>query len=190
MACAGSRRIGIDLCGHATLAAAHVVFERLGFAKEEIVFQTRSGELRVTRKGKLLRMDFPAQVPEPCACPPMLSDDDCLAVIESEDVVRAVTPDQSLLQQLDRRGVIVTARGHEAYFVSRFFAPKYGVPEDPVTGSAHCELTPYWAAKLAKNVLEARQFSRRGGTILCELQADRVILSGNAVTYLVGEITL
>ncbi len=190
----------IDLCGHATLATAHVIFEHLGFAKASVVFETRSGELSVTKKGGLLRMDFPAQLPEPCACPPILADalgiqplevlaaDDYLAVVESEEAVRAIAPDQALLTRLDRRGVIVTARSREADFVSRFFAPKYGVQEDPVTGSAHCELTPYWAGKLAKNSLEARQLSRRGGTILCELQADRVILSGTAVTYMVGEI--
>jgi PhzF family phenazine biosynthesis protein len=190
----------IDLCGHATLATAHVIFEHLGFAKKSVDFETRSGELSVTRKGSLFNMDFPAQVPEPCACPPMLAAalgieplevlaaDDYLVVVENEEAVRAVAPDQALLRQLDRRGVIVTACGREADFVSRFFAPKYGVPEDPVTGSAHCALTPYWAFKLAKKSLEAQQLSRRGGTILCELQADRVILSGHAVTYMVGEI--
>ena len=192
----------IDLCGHATLATAHVIFNHLGFAKEAVVFESRSGELSVTRQGNLLQMDFPAQFPEPCACPRLLADalgieplevlaaDDYLAVVESEEAVRAIAPDQALLQRLDRRGVIVTASGREADFVSRFFAPKYGVPEDPVTGSAHCELAPYWAGKLGKNILEARQLSRLGGTVICEVRADRVVLSGHAVTFMDGNISL
>lgn len=154
--------------------------------------------MSVSRKGSLLQMDFPASVPEPCACPAKLADalgcqpievlvsDDYLVVFESEDSVRAITPDQALLKQLDRRGVIVTAPGREVDSVSRFFAPKYGVPEDPVTGSAHCALAPYWAAKLGKMRLAAQQLSPRGGHILCEVLSNRVLLSGHAVTCLEG----
>jgi PhzF family phenazine biosynthesis protein len=192
----------IDLCGHATLATAHVIFNHLGFAKEAVVFESRSGELSVTRQGNLLQMDFPAQRPKPCTCPTLLADalgieplevlavDDYLAFVESEEAVQAIAPDQALLQRLDRRGVIVTSPGRETDFVSRFFAPKYGVPEDPVTGSAHCELAPYWAGKLGKNILEARQLSRLGGTVICEVRADRVVLSGHAVTFMDGNISL
>jgi len=192
----------IDLCGHATLASAYVLFSFLDFPRDRVLFETRSGSLSVTRKGSLLQMDFPVRVPQPSESPDMLAEalgcyplevlaaDDYLAVVESEEVVRNLDPDQSLLRKLDLRGVIVTAAGRDADFVSRFFAPKYGIPEDPVTGSAHCELAPYWAAKLGKTMLEARQLSRRGGTILCEVQSGRVLLSGHAVTYLIGEIEI
>lgn len=190
----------IALCGHATLATAYVIFSYLGYAKKKVFFETRSGELSVTRQGSLLQMDFPVRVPEPCACPSLLADalgirppevlaaDDYLVVVESEEVVRAIEPDWALLERLDLRGVIVTAPGREADFVSRFFAPKYGVPEDPVTGSTHCELAPYYAGKLGKSKFEARQLSRRGGRVFCEVQADRVLLSGYAVTCLQGLI--
>ena len=120
----------------------------------------------------------------------VLAADDYIAVFDSEDTVRAITPDLALLFRLDRRGVIVTAKGSDVDFVSRFFAPKYGIPEDPVTGSAHCELAPYWAKRLGKNSLEARQVSRRGGDLLCEIKADRVLLSGSAVTVMVTTISL
>jgi PhzF family phenazine biosynthesis protein len=190
----------VDLCGHATLAAAHIIFEALGYAKPVITFETRSGELFVKKKGKQLEMDFPACPPTPCEPPKILVEglgqrpieilaaDDYVAVFENEAIIRAITPDQVLLGQLDLRGVIVTAPGSEVDFVSRFFAPKFGIPEDPVTGSAHCELAPYWANKLGKNLLSARQVSRRGGNIVCEVNADRVVLSGYAVTFMEAEI--
>lgn len=191
----------VDLCGHATLATAHVLFEILGYAGQAITFETRSGELIVQRKGARLEMNFPACPPSPCERSEILAQglgqrpfevlaaDDYLAVFDSEATVRAITPDQALLGQLDLRGVIVTAPGSDVDFVSRFFAPKFGIPEDPVTGSAHCTLAPYWAKRLGKNVLTARQVSRRGGNIGCELKADRVILSGSAVTVMASEIT-
>ena len=190
----------VDLCGHATLATAHVIFNILGYPKQAIVFETRSGELSVARKGALLEMDFPARPPKQCVCPEILAaalgfrpvevlaSDDYLAVFESEAIVRAITPDHSLLRQLDLRGVIVTAPGSDVDFVSRFFAPKYGIPEDPVTGSAHCELSPYWVKKLGKNTLSAKQVSMRGGNITCEVKADRVLLSGYAVTFMEADI--
>ncbi len=192
----------VDLCGHATLATAHVLFELLGYAGETIIFETRSGELAVERKGRRLEMNFPACPPTPCAAseslaqalghPPIevLAADDYLAVFDSESTVRAITPDLVLLGQLDLRGVIITAPGDDVDFVSRFFAPKFGIPEDPVTGSAHCELAPYWASRLDKTILTARQVSRRGGSLTCEMKGDRVMLSGSAVTFMEAEIAI
>lgn len=190
----------VDLCGHATLAAAHVIFEILAYPQSTVTFETRSGDLSVERKGELLEMDFPAIPPSPCAAPraliqglgehpvEVLMADDYLAVFGSESSVRALSPDYSALRELDLRGVIVTARGHDVDFVSRFFAPKFGIPEDPVTGSAHCQLVPYWSAILGKDALHARQISRRGGHIHCEMRGSRVGLAGRAVTFMVGEI--
>jgi len=192
----------VDLCGHATLAAAHVLFDILGYPEPRIRFETRSGELRVQRQGSLIQMDFPVQPPEVCAAPDLLvkglgrqpvavlAAADYLAVFDDEESVLAIAPDHALLSQLDRRGVIVTAPGRNLDFVSRFFAPRLGVPEDPVTGSAHCALTPYWAARLGKNSLVARQLSKRGGDLLCELRDDRVLISGVAVTVMVATLML
>ncbi len=191
----------VDLCGHATLASAHVLYEILGHDQPSITFETRSGDLIVERRGTQLVMDFPACLPRPCSLPDPLAEglgrrpvevlagDDYLAVFETEAEVRAIVPDQALLARLDLRGVCVTAPGLEADFVSRFFAPKLGIPEDPVTGSAHCMLTPYWAGKLGRNILNARQVSRRGGEIGCEIvcepRGDRVQLAGSAGLYAV-----
>lgn len=192
----------VDLCGHATLATAHVILDVLGHAEPSVAFHTRSGKLTVERHGQLLRMNFPAIPLEPCEMPALLAEalgqtpqevraaDDYLAVFADEATVRTLAPDFTLLSQLDRRGVIVTAPGKEYDFVSRFFVPKYGVPEDPVTGSAHCKLAPYWAARLGKTVLHARQVSKRGGDVHCELQGERVLLSGQAVLFMQGEITI
>ncbi len=191
----------VDLCGHATLATAHVIFEVLGYSKPVITFETRSGDLFVARKGKHLEMDFPSSPPTPCDPPEALSKglgrrpvevwaaEDYLAVFDSEAAVRAIAPDQALLGQLDLRGVIITAPGTDVDFVSRFFAPKFGIAEDPVTGSAHCQLAPYWADRLGKNVLSARQVSKRGGDMGCEVRSDRVLISGRAVTVMEAEIT-
>jgi PhzF family phenazine biosynthesis protein len=194
----------VDLCGHATLAAAHVLFEHLGYAQSMITFSTRSGDLRVQRQGQQLAMDFPAIPATACAAPEalvagldrqpleVLAADDYLAVFASEAEVRAITPNHGWLSQLDLRGVIVSAPGDAVDFVSRFFAPKYGIPEDPVTGSAHCILTPYWAARLgkdgAKTNLSARQVSKRGGNLGCTLQGERVVLSGSAITVMECEL--
>ena len=191
----------VELCGHATLAAAHVLFEIMGYAEPAIVFETLSGELTVKRRGKLLEMDFPAQAPHACAMPEALlaglgrdplevfAAADYLAVFDGEETVRARTPDHAALSRLDRRGVIVTAPGKDVDFVSRFFAPRYGIPEDPVTGSAHCELAPYWAKRLGKDSLVARQVSKRGGELLCELKGDRVLLCGSALTVIVATLS-
>lgn len=190
----------VDLCGHATLASAHVIFEALGYAQPVVAFETRSGDLFVKRKGPLLEMDFPACPPVPCALPDLLAEglgqrplevlasDDYLAVFDCEATVRAIAPNQALLGQLDLRCVVITAPGTQVDFVSRVFGPKFGIPEDPVTGSAHCALAPYWGKRLGKDVLSARQVSRRGGNVGCELKSDRVLLSGAAVTVMESDI--
>lgn len=192
----------VNLCGHATLATAHVLFEILGYRQPVIAFETRGGELFVERQGSLLVMDFPALLPKPCAtldllveslgCQPVetLAAVNYVCAFESEARVRAIAPDFEKLRRLEPQGVIVTAPGQDRDFVSRYFAPKFGIPEDPVTGSAHCELTPYWAARLGKNRLSARQVSKRGGDVLCELQRDRVKLAGRAVTFMEAEIEI
>lgn len=192
----------VDLCGHATLATAHVIFEYMGYSKPSITFETRSGDLIVRRKGRGLEMDFPSRPPKHCAPPEalplglgqspieVLAAEDYLAVFDSEATIRGIVPNHAILSRLDLRGVIITAPGVEVDFVSRFFAPRFGIPEDPVTGSAHCELAPYWADRLGKKVLHARQVSRRGGEIRCEMKEDRVLLSGSAVIFMEGEIAL
>ena len=192
----------VDLCGHATLASAHILFEELGYSNPSIEFETRSGKLMVERRQGKLVMDFPALSTKQCAAPKALIDglgkqpvkvlasEDYIAVFENEAAIRALAPDLSMLNQLDLRGVIVTAPGDQVDFVSRFFAPKLGIAEDPVTGSAHCELTPYWAEKLGKTSLRAFQASRRGGFIECELRGERVLLSGTAVTFMRAEIEM
>lgn len=193
-------RAEVDLCGHATLASAHVLFEHLGYRGDSIRFQTRSGTLEVSREGSVLVMDFPAHPPASCRVPPLLVEalgqepvevlaaDDYVVVFEREAQVHALEPDLAKLARLPRRGVCVTAPGQRYDFVSRFFCPALGVPEDPVTGSAHCELAPYWAGRLGRERLQARQISRRGGDVDCELRRDRVILRGTALTFLEGRI--
>ncbi|NHQ60094.1 PhzF family phenazine biosynthesis protein [Chlorobium sp. BLA1] len=192
----------LDLCGHATLAAAHVIFDIIGYSLQRITFETRSGELFVQKRGERLEMDFPASPPLPCGFSEILAEglgkrplevwasDDYLVLFDSEATLRAITPDYAMLCELDLRGVIITAPGIDVDFVSRFFAPKFGIHEDPVTGSAHCTLAPYWAYKLGKHILTARQVSRRGGDIVCEVKGDRVLLSGSAVMFMEAEITL
>lgn len=190
----------VDFCGHATLATAHVLFAALGYAGDAITFDTRSGKMVVQRDGDAYRMDFPARPVQPCTAPRdllaglgagvrhTLAGDDYVAVFDDEAQVRSLQPDLSRLAALDRRGVIATAPGREVDFVSRFFAPRLGIDEDPVTGSAHCELVPYWADKLGRTSLRARQVSRRGGELLCELAGGRVILTAGAVIFMEGEI--
>ena len=191
-----------DLCGHATLASAAVLFDKLGYAGEEVRFHTRSGLLRVRRFADGFCMTFPASVPVRCDPPTELAAGlgiapeetlaamDYVAVFRTEAEVRGIVPDFAELAKLDRRGVIATAPGVDCDFVSRFFAPKSGIPEDPVTGSAHCELAPFWAERLGRTRFEARQLSRRGGRIGCELVGDQVLLIGNAVHFMAAEITL
>lgn len=193
----------VDLCGHATMAAAHVLFEHLDFQDKTIVFETKSGILKVSRNKKGYLMDFPAdpakQIDGYSALETALEMDaieiwkgktDYLVLLENEAAVANLKPNMSALAQLAARGVIVTAEAaSDKYdFISRFFAPQCDVDEDPVTGSAHTTLSPFWAARLNKNELFARQISTRGGDVHCSLQGDRVQLRGNAVTFMIGEI--
>jgi|ERR1043165_4779657 predicted PhzF superfamily epimerase YddE/YHI9 len=190
----------VDLCGHATLAAAFVLFSELGYAEPRIRFQTQSGELMAERSGEIIELNFPSRPPLPCPLPDqllrglgrepreVLKARDYLAVFDSPADVAALRPDMEALMKLDSLGVIVTARGDTADFVSRFFAPRVGVPEDPVTGSAHCSLIPFWAERLGKSKLFARQISRRGGELHCRHLGKRVRIGGGALIYCRGEI--
>jgi PhzF family phenazine biosynthesis protein len=194
----------VDLCGHATLASAFVVFHRLLPGCASVTFLTeQAGTLTVARDGDVLALDFPSRPPAPCAMSEqlvaalgrrpaaLLAARDYLAVYDSADDITALAPDFAALAALARFAVIVTAPGTGATdFVSRFFAPAQGVAEDPVTGSAHCTLIPYWAGRLGKDRLEARQLSRRGGALSCAWHGDRVTIAGRAVLYLEGTITL
>ncbi|WP_455212579.1 PhzF family phenazine biosynthesis protein [Kaarinaea lacus] len=192
----------VDLCGHATLAAAHILFTKLGQSDSEILFYTRSGELKVNKNNALLTMDFPALSCEPCDTPEALikglgktprqvyRGDDYLVIFDNEQDIKNITPNFLYLHQLDLRGVGITARGTEVDYVSRYFAPKYGVDEDPVTGSFHCLSAPLWGQRLNKSRLTARQVSPRGGELLCELVNNRVLLSGYCATYMEAQIYL
>ena len=187
--------VEVDLCGHATLAAAFVIFTELGHTGSAVRFKTTSGELGASFADRVVMMDFPARPGQPCAAPPGLisglghiprearKSRDFLALLGSEEEVRALAPDLPQLATLDCLGIIATARGRDVDFVSRFFAPRAGIAEDPVTGSAHCTLIPYWAEKLGKRRLIARQLSRRGGTIHCEMRGERVGIGGSAALY-------
>jgi len=192
----------VDLCGHATLASAYVLFEYLEPHRKEVRFASQSGPLIVRKDGAYLAMDFPSWMPKPRDLTEAMgralgrtpkqvfAGRDLLAVYDSEDEVRALTPDFEAMKGLEWLGIIATAPGKQSDFVSRFFAPRVGVPEDPVTGSAHCALTPYWAGRLGKSRMRAFQVSRRGGELFCELKGDRVIVSGAAARYLEGTIYL
>lgn len=201
----------VDLCGHATLASAAVVFGRLRPEAGSVAFSTRSGPLTVTREGDLLALDFPAIPAEPSAMPPpalieglgqtptaTLVASNYMAVFAAPGEVASLEPDMAALAQLHPAGVIVTAPGGNAAgagdaapdFVSRFFAPSHGIPEDSVTGSAHCTLVPYWSARLGRTRLLAHQISARGGTLFCEDRGDRVRIAGRVVPYLEGTITV
>ncbi|MEM7109878.1 MAG: PhzF family phenazine biosynthesis protein [Bacteroidota bacterium] len=196
--------VEVELCGHATLASAHVIFNHLNYSGSIINFRTtKSGVLKVTQSDGRLLMDFPVddvtEVPPP---PEVLSAlgitaahclkgrTDFLLVLKNQQTVDQVKPDFRSLSEIDARGVIISAPGEHHDFVSRFFGPAVGVDGDPVTGSAHTTLTPYWSKRLNKNRLTAQQRSKRTGEIICELKNDRVLLSGNAKTYLKGEINL
>ena len=192
----------MDLCGHATLAAAFVLFTEQNFPSNVIRFHSRSGVLTVTRAGEMFTLGFPSRPATECPEPEellrglgakpafVLKSRDFLAVFGTEAEIHALRPDFAKLKNLECLGIIATAPGDDCDFVSRFFAPAAGVDEDPVTGSAHCTLIPYWAARLGKNKMTARQISRRGGELFCELIGDRVQIGGKAVLYLRGEIVL
>jgi PhzF family phenazine biosynthesis protein len=195
--------VEVDLCGHATLASAAVLFERLGFNEPAIAFETRSGRLTVERDADQFWMDFPELPVEVIAADDAMADSlgaypdewfggmDYFLVFPDEETVHRLDPDFVKLRRFkDRRGVIVTAPGERHDFVSRFFAPAAGISEDPVTGSAHCALAPFWASRLGKTTLQARQISRRGGDVACEVKGNRVRLGGRARFYLEGQIEL
>ena len=201
-----SPRCEINLCGHATLASAFVLFTILETQAETVRFLTRSGLLTVWRENDLLAMDFPALPSWACPEPPrdlveglgtevnrakvLQIKDNYFVVYESEDEVRSVRPDFARLEKLHPAGVAITAPGKDADFVSRYFAPSYGIPEDPVTGSTHCSLAPYWSERLGKSILHARQVSQRGGELWCEVAGDRVLIKGKAVLTLQGSLLL
>lgn len=194
----------VDLCGHATLASAHVVFAHLAPWRTVVTFASRSGPLVVRRDGERLAMDFPTLPPINCPNPPVALGvalgrqpaqvlaiaTKFFAVFACEADVAALRPDLALLATLHPRGVAATAPGDCADFVSRFFAPSRGIPEDPVNGSSHASLVPYWAGRLGRAVLHARQISVRGGDLYCELRGDRVWLAGYTAPYLEGTITI
>jgi PhzF family phenazine biosynthesis protein len=198
----------VPLCGHATLASAAVVMERLEPARTRVVFHSASGPLTVTRAGARYIMDFPSRPSQPFAPPPGLADAlgvlpsevtandfNYMAVIDTELTLRSLKPDIAAIARLDRPGLIVTAPGdpnaNPHYdFVSRYFAPVKGIPEDPVTGSAHCMLAPYWAQRLGKTSFRAFQASPRGGEVLCRLNGNRVELEGSCVFYLEGQVEI
>jgi len=193
--------VEVDLCGHATLASAHLLWE-IGAAQGDITFHTRSGALGATRNGDRIALDFPAKMvePKPLSGPLPGTDKalftgvnkmDWLVELGSEAEVRSFQPDFEAITRLGMRGLIVTGKGDSGYdFVSRFFAPQCGIPEDPVTGSAHCALAPYWAPKLGKTRMKAFQASERGGEVGVEIVGDRVALFGQAVTVLSGRLCI
>ncbi len=192
----------VDLCGHATLATAAVLYEHLGESAESIHFDARRGPLKVSRVGEAYQLDFPVDtikaVPDPNgviakaigvtpeAC--YQGADDYLVILGDEAQVRSLEPDLSLVATLTARGLLVSAPGHELDFVSRCFFPQFGIDEDPVTGSAHTTMAPYWSDRLGKEILEAAQISARGGRITCEMRGDRVLLRGQCVSYMIGTI--
>jgi PhzF family phenazine biosynthesis protein len=193
----------VDLCGHATLASGWVVFHELEPGLKDVAFQSKSGPLGVTAKGDRLALDFPSRPPEPSAASAgplgdalgrapaaVLASRDLMAVYERDEEVRGLVPDMGKLAAFEVTGVMATAPGTDCDFVSRFFAPAVGIPEDPVTGSAHSTLVPYWADRLGRTALHARQISRRGGELFCELRGDRVEIAGHAVKYLEGTIEI
>jgi PhzF family phenazine biosynthesis protein len=197
-------KIEVPLCGHATLASAAVVMERLQPGRDQAIFHSASGPLTVHRTGRGYRMNFPARPSSPVPAPSALVEAlhihpvevlanqfNYMVLVDRVEALRQLIPDMAALVRLDRPGVIVTAPGDGVYdFVSRYFAPAKGIPEDPVTGAAHCMLTPYWANRLGKTSFRAFQASPRGGEVLCCLSGDRVELEGSCVFYLVGEVEL
>lgn len=193
--------VEINLCGHATLASAFIISNFLDTDRDEMRFNTKSGELIVVRKEDLYEMDFPAWEVKPVEITQLMRDSfnvqiseahlsrDLLLLVNSEEDVKKAIPDMDLLRKIpDCFGVIITAKGKAVDFVSRCFAPNAGIPEDPVTGSSHSELIPFWAKRLNKKIMTAKQLSKRGGTLYCEHCGSRVKIAGNAVLYMTGEI--
>lgn len=194
--------VEVDLCGHATLATALVMLRRLGAWRGSVAFETRSGRLTVSEDGERLALDFPAQPPHPIDPPAgleaalglrpraVLKAVDLVCVLDTAAEVRGLAPDPRALARIDARGIIVTAPGEDCDFVSRFFAPRAGVDEDPVTGSAHCKLVPYWSQRLGRRDLFARQVSKRGGELWCKDRGERVTIAGHGVLVLEGVLEI
>jgi PhzF family phenazine biosynthesis protein len=196
--------VEVDLCGHATLASAYVLFNCLGYANQEIVFHSpRSGELKVVKQGDILFLNFPVDTLNPCDEISEITNclgfepievykgkTDYMAIIQSEQHLLNLQPDLLEISKLKARGLIVTAKGDDADFVSRFFAPQSGIDEDPVTGSAHTSLIPFWSGKLGKHEMIANQLSKRGGKLICVNQGERCLIGGKAQLYLTGEINI
>ena len=193
----------VDLCGHATLAAAHVLFRHLDYRDQQILFNTASGKLNVSRgKENLLEMDFPAHIPAEVINDPLYGKifgyhpqaafkaKYLMLVYPDERTVRSVSPDPAMVKNLDDVGVVITSPGDKYDFVSRFFAPAVGIDEDPVTGSTHSTLIPYWSRRLGKNEMKAYQCSPRGGILYCGNAGERVIIGGRAITFMEGQIVL
>jgi PhzF family phenazine biosynthesis protein len=190
----------VDLCGHATLASAHVLYRHMSYVQDHVDFKTKSGVLTVSIDGDFLSLDLPKIEAHNIDIPDHLSEaiqtvpldvkkaDDLLVLLQDEETVKNLKPDFSLLSKIDCRGVIVTAPGRSVDFVSRFFAPRLGLQEDPVTGSSHCMLAPYWEQRLGKHRLSARQLSKRGGSLVCEVHSERVVIIGQAVTFMAGQL--
>ena len=192
----------VDLCGHATLASAYVIFNHLKHRSTEVLFESKSGTLKARQNNEWLELDFPILTPLACETPNEFIDAfsktptecfksmDYMLIFDDEEYVKRVSPDLSLLKNISGRGVIITASSNKYDFVNRFFTPKYGLGEDPVTGSAFTQLVPYWSNRLNKNKLVAKQVSKRGGELRCELAGGRVKISGMAVQYLSGNINV
>lgn len=192
----------VDLCGHATLASAYVYFKYINSDENSIKFNSSGEELIVIKSSEILSMDFPASMPEAAELSGALSStlniqptevlasEDYMLVYKNQEQIIQFRPPLKRLQEISLRGLIITAPGKDCDFVSRFFAPKYGIDEDPVTGSTHCTLVPYWSKKLGKNTLHAKQLSQRGGELFCEMNNDRVIISGRVVEYMRGTIDI
>nr|WP_294936664.1 PhzF family phenazine biosynthesis protein [uncultured Flavobacterium sp.] len=191
----------VDLCGHATLATAHVLFNHLNYPEDSVTFQSRSGFLSVRKEKEYLTLDFPTDTYKQIAIPSFLNEAfnikpieaykgvlDYMLVFKNQQEIEAIIPDLNLIAQAESRGAIITAPGYNSDFVSRYFAPQFGIPEDPVTGSAHTILTPYWSKKLGKKELSAIQLSKRKGHLTCTYLNERVDITGQAKTYLIGEI--
>lgn len=193
----------VDLCGHATLASAYVEFNIKKNTNKKIIFNSKSGELSVSKKNDLLSLDFPvdkyseinlnSEFTEPFKIKPLKAykaGSDIMLVFESETTIKNMNPSLEKIKQINSRGITVTSKGNSSDFVSRFFGPQSGIDEDPVTGSTHTYLTPYWSKILRKKSMKALQLSKRGGMLTCKLNEERVEISGNAILYLEGKITI
>ena len=192
----------VNLCGHATLASAYVLYNYLSYDKEQIIFNSKSGPLNISKESELITMDFPVEIPVTCETPEeiieafgirpveVLRNVDYIVVLEDGTDLTALKPNFEALKKLGLRGVCITTTDAKYDFVSRFFAPNYGIDEDSVTGSAHTQLIPYWAKRMNKTTFNVKQVSKRGGELKCQLDGERVFISGTAVCCIVGEMMI